>query len=97
MHHSPYERTHEVIPTELFVSWVALVIAAAWIIHQWQELRERDDILEQTKTALEAADKTLELYQTILRDVAIGHATLEVTNDGRIIATHCSAGKVSLH
>ena len=85
------------IPTELFVSWVALVIAAAWIIHQWQELRERDDILEKTKAALKAADKTLDLYQTILRDVAIGHATLEVTNDGRIIATHCSAGKVSLH
>jgi methylthioribose-1-phosphate isomerase len=86
-----------VIPTELFVSWVALVIAAAWIIHQWQELRERDDILEEVKAALEAADKSLDLYQTILRDVAIGHATLEVTNDGRIIATHCSAGKVSLH
>ncbi len=85
------------IPTELFVSWVALVIAAAWIIHQWQELRERDDILEETEAALKAADKTLDLYQTILRDVAIGHATLEVTNDGRIIATHCSAGKVSLH
>ncbi len=85
------------IPTELFVSWVALVIAAAWIIHQWQELRERDDILEEVKAALEAADKSLDLYQTILRDVAIGHATLEVTNDGRIIATHCSAGKVSLH
>jgi methylthioribose-1-phosphate isomerase len=86
-----------VIPTELFVSWVALVIAAAWIIHQWQELRERDDILKKVKAALEAADKSLDLYQTILRDVAIGHATLEVTNDGRIIATHCSAGKVSLH
>lgn len=85
------------IPIELFVSWVALVIATAWIIHQWQELRERDDILEQAETALEAADKTLELYQTILRDVAIGHATLEITDDGRITATHCSAGKVSLH
>ena len=85
------------IPTELFVSWVALVIAAAWIIHQWQELRERDDILEEVEAALEAADKSLDLYQTILRDVAIGHATLEITDDGRIIATHCSAGKVSLH
>ena len=85
------------IPTELFVSWVALVIAAAWIIHQWQELRERDDILEETEAALEAADKSLDLYQTILRDVAIGHATLEITDDGRITATHCSVGKVSLH
>lgn len=85
------------IATELLVSWVAIVAAAAWVIYLWQELRDRDDTLKEAEAALEAADKTIDLYQTILRDVAIGHATLEVTNDGRIIATHCAAGKVSLH
>ena len=85
------------IPTELLVAWAAIVVAAAWIIRQHLELRDRDAILEDVETALEAADKSLELYQTILRDVAIGHATLEVTNDGHIVATHCSFGKAQIH
>lgn len=85
------------IPTELLVAWAAIVVAAIWIIRQHIELRDRDAILAEVETALEAADKSLELYQTILRDVAIGHATLEVTNDGNIVATHCSFGKAQIH
>lgn len=97
MHAPPYERTHEVIPTELLVAWAAIVIAAIWIIRQHIELRDRDAILKEVETALEAADKAVTMYQTILTDVAYGHTTLEVTEDGRIIATHRSAGQVQIH
>jgi len=86
-----------VIATELIVSWVAVIIAAAWVIRQQIELNKRDDILDEVEEALEQADKALDIYQQVLTDVAIGQATLEVTDDGHIIATHRSFGKISLH
>lgn len=85
------------IATELLVAWAAIIVAAGWIIRQHIELNKQDELLEEAETALEAASEAVDLYQTVLRDVAIGHATLEATDDGRIIATHRSAGKVSLH
>ena len=85
------------IATELIVSWVAVIIAAAWVIRQQIELNKRDDILDEVEEALEQADKALDIYQQVLTDVAIGQATLEVTDDGHIIATHRSFGKISLH
>lgn len=85
------------IPFELVVAWGALVIAACWIIYQQLELRGCNEAMEQAEEALEAAHKAVDMYQVVLRDVAIGHTTLEVMEDGRIIATHRSAGQVSVH
>jgi len=82
---------------ELIVAWVALVIAAGWIIWQQLELNRRDEVLDEAEDALEQAHKTVDIYQRILTDVAMEQATLEVTADGHIIATHRSLGKVSLH
>jgi predicted transcriptional regulator len=39
----------------------------------------------------------VDMYQQVLSDVAIGQATLEVTDDGYIIATHSAFGKVQIH
>jgi hypothetical protein len=83
--------------TELLVAWTAIVIAAVWIVRQQLELNRRDEILDEVEEALETADKTVTLYQQILTDVAHNHATLEITDDGHIIATHNSFGKVSVH
>lgn len=85
------------IPLELVVAWGAIVIAACYIIYQQLELRNCDETMGQAEEALEAAHKAVDLYQVIIRDVAMGHTTLEVTDDGRIIATHCSAGQAQVH
>ena len=82
---------------ELIVSLCANVAAIWWIIWQQVEMRRRDKVLDDAETALEAADKAVNFYQHVLTDVAYGHTTLEVKDNGVIIATHRSAGKVSLH
>ena len=85
------------IASELIVSLCANVVAFGWVIWQQVEMRRRDKVLDSAETALEAADKAVDLYQHALTDVAYGHATLEVKDNGIIVATHRSAGKVSLH
>lgn len=85
------------IPIELLVAWGALLIAGGWIIRQQLKLNEQNDTLESAEAALEEADKALDVYQHVLRDVAIGHTILEMTHDGYIIATHRTLGKASLH
>jgi ATP/maltotriose-dependent transcriptional regulator MalT len=100
-----------VIATELLVARAAIVIAAVWIVYLQRKLSGQDEVLKSAEAALEAADEAIEsseaarkaaeaainIYQHVLRDVAIGHTTLEMTDDGRIVATHGSFGKVSLH
>ena len=85
------------IPFELVVAWGAIVIAACYIIYQHLELRGSNEAMDQAEEALEAADKAVSMYQTILADVAHGHTTLEVMEDGRIIATHYSAEQSQVH
>ena len=82
---------------ELIASLCANVAAIGWIIWQQIEARRRDKVLDSAEKALEAADKAVDLYQHVLTDVAYGHTTLEVKDNGIIVATHRSAGKVSLH
>jgi hypothetical protein len=53
--------------------------------------------MDEAEEALEAADKAVGLYQDLLMDVAHKQATLEVTDDGHIIATHVAFGKVQIH
>ena len=53
--------------------------------------------MDDAVNALEKADKTVTIYQQVLTDVALNQATLEVTDDGHIIATHISFGKVQVH
>ena len=53
--------------------------------------------MDEAEEALEAADKAVGLYQRVLMDVANKQATLEVTEDGHIIATHGAFGKVQIH
>ena len=85
------------IPTELLVSWAALVVAAVWIVRQQRELDRRDEVMDSVEEALKTAHETVDMYQHIIRDVAVGHTTLEINNEGIVVATHCSAGKVSVH
>ncbi len=85
------------IPTELLVAGAALVLAAVWIVRQQLVINGQDDAMEAAYEALQSADKTVDLLKQVLYDVAHNQATLEVTDDGRIIATHCSAGKVQTH
>lgn len=74
-----------------------MIIAGGWIIYQQLRINEMEEVYDSAEEALEAAHRAVDIYQTVLRDVAIGHATLEVTDDGHIIATHRALGKVSLH
>jgi hypothetical protein len=85
------------IPTELLVAMAALVLAAVWIVRQELKLKHMDSICDDAVDALEKAHKTVDMYQQVLSDVAIGQATLEVTDDGYIIATHSAFGKVQIH
>jgi PDZ domain-containing secreted protein len=55
------------------------------------------DTLGEVERTLDAATKAVNLYQQILSDVAHNHATLEITDDGRIVATHFTDRKTSLH
>ena len=85
------------IPTELLVAMAALVLAAVWIVRQELKLKHMDSICDDAVDALEKAHKTVDMYQQVLSDVAIGQATLEVTDDGYIIATHIAFGKIQIH
>jgi LytS/YehU family sensor histidine kinase len=84
--------------TELLVIAVVFIAIALYIMW-WQdrEIKRRDDTLGEVERTLDAASKTVNLYQQILSDVAHNHATLEITDDGRIVATHFTDRKTSLH
>lgn len=85
------------IANELLVAMAALVLAAIWVVRQQQRINSMDEAMDDAVDALEKADKAVDTYQQVLSDVAIGQATLEVTDDGHIIATHISFGKVQVH
>ena len=85
------------IPNELLVAMAALVLAAVWIVRQELTIKHMDSICDDAVDALEKAHKTVDMYQQVLSDVAIGQATLEVTHDGYIIATHIAFGKIQIH
>ena len=90
-------RGENMIANELLVAMAALVLAAIWVVRQQMVLDRMDEAMDDAVDALEKADKTVTVYQQVLSDVAIGQATLEVTDDGHIIATHISFGKVQVH
>jgi ATP/maltotriose-dependent transcriptional regulator MalT len=85
------------ITPEILVAGAALCIAAGWIVYQYLALQEADAILNSAEEALQAAHKAVDIYQRVLTDVAHNQATLEVTDDGHIIATHHAIGKVQVH
>ncbi len=85
------------IPTELLVAGAALVLAAVWIVRQQLVISGQNDAMEAAYEALQSADKTVDLLKQVLYDVAHNQATLEVTDDGRIIATHRSFGETQIH
>ena len=85
------------IANELLVAMVALVVAAVWVVRQQLTINSMDEVMDDAVNALEKADKTVTIYQQVLTDVALNQATLEVTDDGHIIATHNSFGKVQVH
>ena len=85
------------IANELLVAMATLVLAAIWIVRQELKLKHMDDTCDDAIDALEKAHKAVDTYQQVLSDVAIGQATLEVTDDGSILATHSSFGKVQVH
>lgn len=85
------------IAGEFLVLAAALVAATIYIVRLQAELGDCNEAMDEAEEALEAADKAVELYQRVLMDVANKQATLEVTDDGHIIATHRSFGKVQVH
>jgi len=85
------------IAGEFLVLAAALVVAAIYIVRLQTELGDCNEAMDDAEEALEAADKAVSVYQQVLTDVAHNQATLEVTEDGHIIATHRSFGKVQVH
>ena len=85
------------IAGEFLVLAAALVAATFYIVRLQAELGDCNEAMDEAEEALEAADKAVELYQRVLMDVANKQATLEVTDDGHIIATHGAFGKVQIH
>lgn len=97
VHSAQANRGENMIANELLVAMAALVLAAVWVVRQQMVLNAMDETMDDAVDALEKADKAVTIYQQVLSDVAIGQATLEVTDDGHIIATHISFGKVQVH
>ena len=97
MHYPPHGRAHEVIPPELLVSWAAMIGAAIWIGHLQRRIYRMEEVYDEAEDALEAADEAVTRYQTILVDVALKHATLEITADGSIITTRTADREASRH
>jgi uncharacterized protein YoxC len=85
------------IAGEFLVLAAALVAATIYIVRLQAELGDCNEAMDEAEEALEAADKAVEVYQRVLMDVAHKQATLEVTDDGYIIATHGAFGKVQIH
>jgi hypothetical protein len=85
------------IAGEFLILAAALVAATIYIVRLQAELGDCNEAIEEAEEALEAADKAVELYQQVLMDVAHNQATLEVTDDGSIVATHRAFGKVQVH
>jgi hypothetical protein len=85
------------IAGEFLVLAAALVAATIYIVRLQAELGDCNEAMDEAEEALEAADKAVEVYQRVLMDVAHNHTTLEVTEDGTLIATHRSFGKIQIH
>lgn len=85
------------IPFELVVAWAALTVAGVWIFILQNILRQQNAAMDEAKKALEAASREVSTYQRIITDVAIGHTTLEIGHDGKIIATHSPDGQIQRH
>lgn len=85
------------IGSELLVAGAALIIAAIWIIYLQLRLIGIEATFEEAEGALEAADAAINTYHTILVDVALNQATLEITHDGKIVATHHADREIQRH
>jgi len=85
------------VPPELLVSWFAMIVAAIWVVRLQARVSRMEEIYDEAEDALEAADEAVTQYQTILMDVALNRATLEITNEGNIIATRIAHREVQVH
>lgn len=85
------------IPTELIVSWAAIIVATVWIVRPQRRIDRMEEVYDNAEEALEAAHKAVDVYHRILTDVALNQATLEITHDGNIIATSVADRKASRH
>lgn len=85
------------IGSELLVAGAALIIAAIWVVYLQLRLISIESTFDEAEDALEAADAAINTYHAILVDVALNQATLEITHDGRIIATHHADRAIQRH
>jgi hypothetical protein len=86
-----------VIPPELIVSWLAMIVAAIWIVHLQRRIDRMEEVYDNAEEALEAAHEAVDTYHRILTDVALNQATLEITHDGHIVATRIADREASRH
>ena len=82
---------------DIAIAMVALIVAACYIVYIHHQLDDAEAACEEAEGALVAADNAITLYQQVLTDVAYKQATLEVTEDGQIVATKLADREVSLH
>lgn len=85
------------IPPELIVSWLAMIVAAIWIVHLQRRIDRMEEVYDNAEEALEAAHEAVDTYHRILTDVALNQATLEITHDGHIVATRIADREASRH
>jgi hypothetical protein len=88
---------HQVITTELIVSWLAMIVAAIWIVHLQRRIDQMEEVYSDAEEALEAAHEAVDAYHRILTDVALNQATLEITHEGNIVATRVADRDASRH
>lgn len=85
------------ISSELLVAGAALIIAAIWVVYLQLRLLSIKSTFDEAEDALEAADAAINTYHALLVDIALNQATLEITHDGKIVATHHADRAVQRH
>ncbi len=81
----------------IIIAMAALIVAAGYIVYIHHQLEDAEEACGEAEEALEAADHAVTMYQQVLTDVAYGHATLEVSSNGQIVATKLADRETQIH
>lgn len=81
----------------IIIAMAALIVAAGYIVYIHHQLEDAEEACGEAEEALENADRAVTIYQQVLTDVAYGHATLEVSSNGQIVATKLANRETQIH